>query len=137
MWLKFQGKIYPLIVLMCGQEKKALLKFIQKTIFIKQSKRVKRKKLKVKVVYSGPIEAPIKKDQKLAKLKIIYEYCKKLKDDGTIFTGAFWSGQQALELGLIDGIGEIRSVLRDRFGSNVKIKYITKNYLIRYMIYAE
>jgi len=51
---------------------------------------------------------------------------KKLKDDGTIFTGAFWSGEKALELGLIDDIGEIRSVLRDRFGSNVKIKYITK-----------
>ena len=51
---------------------------------------------------------------------------KKLKDDGTIFTGAFWSGEQALELGLIDGIGEIRSVLRERFGSKVKLKYITK-----------
>ena len=51
---------------------------------------------------------------------------KKLKDDDTIFTGAFWSGEQALELGLIDGIGEIRSVLRDRFGSKVRLKYITK-----------
>ena len=51
---------------------------------------------------------------------------KKLKNDSTIFTGAFWSGEQALELGLIDGIGEIRSVLRERFGSKVKLKYITK-----------
>ena len=31
-----------------------------------------KRKLKVKVVYDGPIEAPIKKDQELAKLKIIY-----------------------------------------------------------------
>ena len=30
-------------------------------------------KLKIKVVYNGPIEAPIKKDQILAKLKIIYD----------------------------------------------------------------
>ena len=34
---------------------------------------VKKKKLKVKVVYDGPIEAPIKKDQLLAKLKIVYD----------------------------------------------------------------
>jgi len=50
----------------------------------------------------------------------------KLNDDGTIFTGAFWSGQKALELGLVDGIGEIRTILRERFGDNVKLKYITK-----------
>ena len=31
------------------------------------------KKLKVKMIYDGPIEAPIKKDQILAKLKIIYD----------------------------------------------------------------
>ncbi len=32
-----------------------------------------KRKLEVKVVYDGPIEAPIEKDQKLAKLKIIYK----------------------------------------------------------------
>ena len=32
-----------------------------------------KRKLKVKVVYDGPIEAPIEKDQELAKLKIIYD----------------------------------------------------------------
>ena len=39
----------------------------------KTIKKGQKKKLKVKVVYNGPIEAPIKKDQKLAKLKIIYD----------------------------------------------------------------
>tara|TARA_B100001121_G_C18188075_1_gene388854 strand:+ start:76 stop:294 length:219 start_codon:yes stop_codon:yes gene_type:complete len=34
----------------------------------------------------------------------------------------FWSGQDALELGLIDGIGQVNEVLKDRFGKNVKIK---------------
>ena len=42
-------------------------------IFIKQLKKDKKKKIKVKIVYDGPIEAPIKKDQTLAKLKIIYD----------------------------------------------------------------
>ena len=31
-----------------------------------------KKSLKVKIEYEGPIEAPIKKDQKVAKLKIIF-----------------------------------------------------------------
>ena len=32
-----------------------------------------KKSLKIKMIYDGPIEAPIKKDQILAKLKIIYK----------------------------------------------------------------
>ena len=43
-----------------------------------------------------------------------------------IFTGAFWSGEQAVKLGLIDEIGELRSVLRLRFGKKVRIKFIGK-----------
>ena len=43
-------------------------KDIYKTI-----KKGQKKKLKVKVVYEGPIEAPIKKDQILGKLKVIYD----------------------------------------------------------------
>ena len=36
-------------------------------------KKGQKKKLKVKITYDGPIEAPIKKDQILAKLKIFYD----------------------------------------------------------------
>ncbi len=36
-------------------------------------KKGQKKKLKVKILYDGPIEAPIKKDQVVAKLKIIYD----------------------------------------------------------------
>ena len=36
-------------------------------------KKGQKRKLKIKVVYNGPIEAPIKKNQILAKLKIIYD----------------------------------------------------------------
>ena len=32
-----------------------------------------KKKLKAKMIYQGPVEAPIKKDQILAKLKLIYD----------------------------------------------------------------
>ena len=43
-------------------------KDIYKTI-----KKGQKKKLKAKIIYDGPIEAPIKKDQVLAKLKIFYD----------------------------------------------------------------
>ncbi len=39
-----------------------------------------------------------------------------------LFTGAFWSGEKSLELGLIDDHGEMKSVLKQRFGENLKIK---------------
>lgn len=38
-----------------------------------------------------------------------------------LFTGAFWSGRRALELGLVDGIGDLRAVMRERFGDKVKL----------------
>lgn len=41
------------------------------------------------------------------------------KDHKKLFSGQFWTGRKALELGLIDDIGEIRTVLRKRFGENV------------------
>ena len=39
----------------------------------KTIKKGQKKKLKIKIVYNGPVEAPIKKDQILASLKIIYD----------------------------------------------------------------
>jgi serine protease SohB len=44
----------------------------------------------------------------------------KLKDpDDDLFSGAYWTGRRALELGLVDGIGDMRTVLRERFGDKV------------------
>ena len=43
-------------------------------------------------------------------------------DDDTLFSGEFWSGRRAIELGLVDGLGELRGVLRDRFGEGVRIR---------------
>ncbi len=39
----------------------------------KTIKKGQKRKLKIKVVYDGPVEAPIQKDQPIAKLKIIYD----------------------------------------------------------------
>jgi signal peptide peptidase SppA len=42
--------------------------------------------------------------------------------DEELFTGAFWTGRRALELGLIDGIGELTSVMRERYGDKVQFR---------------
>jgi signal peptide peptidase SppA len=39
-----------------------------------------------------------------------------------LFSGDVWSGKQALALGLIDGIGDLRSVMREKFGDKVKLR---------------
>ena len=49
----------------------------------------------------------------------------KLKgSDDELFSGAFWSGPKALELGLIDGVGEMRSRLRALYGDDVQLRAI-------------
>ena len=37
-----------------------------------------------------------------------------------LFTGEFWTGRRALELGLIDGIGEMTTVIKERYGERVR-----------------
>ena len=41
-----------------------------------------------------------------------------------LFSGEFWTGRRALELGLIDGFGEIRGVMRARYGDGVKLRVV-------------
>jgi signal peptide peptidase SppA len=48
----------------------------------------------------------------------------KLKEDDTVFSGLFWTGLRALDLGLIDGLGDMRDVLRRRYGQKVKLQLI-------------
>ena len=43
-------------------------------------------------------------------------------EDDILFSGEFWSGRRAIELGLVDGLGDLRGVLRDRFGAGVRIR---------------
>jgi signal peptide peptidase SppA len=37
----------------------------------------------------------------------------------TLFSGEYWTGSKAIELGLADGIGDLRATLRARFGDDV------------------
>ncbi|MEM7696150.1 MAG: S49 family peptidase [Pseudomonadota bacterium] len=46
----------------------------------------------------------------------------KLADNAEIFSGRFWSGTAALPLGLIDGLGNARAVLRERYGEKVRLR---------------
>lgn len=39
--------------------------------------------------------------------------------DDTLFTGEYWAGETSIALGLADGIGDIRSTLRARYGETV------------------
>ncbi len=42
--------------------------------------------------------------------------------DTALYSGEFWTGKKALELGLVDGIGELRQTLRARYGDKVVLK---------------
>lgn len=47
----------------------------------------------------------------------------RLKDNPEIFSGLFWTGQQAVELGLADGIGSVDSVARTIVGAEKLVDY--------------
>jgi signal peptide peptidase SppA len=43
-----------------------------------------------------------------------------------LFTGAVWTGRQALPLGLVDTLGDVRSVMRARFGETVDLRLVAE-----------
>ena len=48
----------------------------------------------------------------------------KLADDPDLFTGLFWTGKKGLSLGLVDRLGDMRSVLKERFGEKTQLKLV-------------
>ncbi len=42
----------------------------------------------------------------------------------TLFSGEFWTGRKSLELGLVDGLGELRQVMRERYGEKVRLRRV-------------
>lgn len=44
--------------------------------------------------------------------------------DDILFTGEWWTGLRGVELGLVDGIGDLHATLRERFGEEVVLKHI-------------
>ncbi len=54
-----------------------------------------------------------------------------------LFNGAFWTGRKAVDLGLIDGLGDVRSVMRDRFGEDVDLRLVAppaRGGLLRFLV---
>ena len=49
------------------------------------------------------------------------------KDQIELFSGEFWSGSKAKELGLVDGIGNANQILKEKFGEDVVIKKFEKS----------
>lgn len=47
-----------------------------------------------------------------------------LKDDPDLFTGLFWTGKKGLELGLVDALGDMRGVIKGRYGAKTQLKLI-------------
>jgi len=80
------------------------------------------------------------KEEDVARLKEIqleiHEHFKKLVRDrrgkrlkglrGKLFSGEVFTGNEAIKMGLIDGIGDARTVLRDRFGEKVKLRVVSE-----------
>ena len=44
--------------------------------------------------------------------------------DDELFSGEFWSGPRALDLGLVDGLGDVRTKMRALFGDKVRLPVI-------------
>lgn len=55
------------------------------------------------------------KERRLGKLKA---------PDTELFSGAFWSASKAAEFGLVDGIADVRSKMRELFGDKIRLKLI-------------
>jgi signal peptide peptidase SppA len=45
-------------------------------------------------------------------------------DPEVLFSGEVWAGAEALDIGLIDGLGDVRSVMRERFGDKVRLALV-------------
>jgi len=45
--------------------------------------------------------------------------------ENDLFSGEYWTGRRALELGLVDAVGDLRTVLRERFGDKVVMPLIS------------
>jgi len=49
------------------------------------------------------------------------------KNEIELFSGEFWAGSKAKELGLVDGLGNANEVLKEKFGEDVVVKKFEKS----------
>ncbi|SNY92457.1 signal peptide peptidase SppA [Cohaesibacter sp. ES.047] len=47
------------------------------------------------------------------------------EDEEKLFTGAFWTGKQAFDLGLVDELGDLGTYVKRHFGEEAKLKLIS------------
>jgi len=53
---------------------------------------------------------------------------KKIKaDKDRLFSGEFWSGKTGVQLGLVDGLGDLYSVMKKEFGEDVVFQHVKKS----------
>lgn len=45
-------------------------------------------------------------------------------NEDMLFSGEFWTGRRSQELGLIDGLGDLRSVMREKYGEKVNLRLV-------------
>ena len=45
-------------------------------------------------------------------------------DENTLFSGEFWTARSGIDLGLVDGFGELRATLQQRYGDKVRLPVI-------------
>ena len=48
----------------------------------------------------------------------------KLADAPDLFSGMFWTGGKALELGLVDALGDMRAFLKGRYGDKTRLRLV-------------
>ena len=49
----------------------------------------------------------------------------KLVDDPNLFTGMFWTGKKGKELGLVDELSDLRSLIKQRYGRDAKMHLVS------------
>ena len=60
-------------------------------------------------------------------------------EESELFSGEFWTALRGLELGLVDGLGEVRTVLQARYGAKVHLPVIAprRRFLQRFGLGSE
>ncbi|WP_246798901.1 S49 family peptidase [Bartonella apihabitans] len=49
----------------------------------------------------------------------------KLVEDPNLFTGMFWTGKKGKELGLVDELSDLRSLIKQRYGHDAKMRLVS------------
>lgn len=47
-------------------------------------------------------------------------------EEDKLFSGEFWTGSRSLTLGLVDGIGDLRTVMREKYGEKVRLNVVAE-----------